>query len=135
MSREGTEVCLNITKAPGWWGGAYGLFDTGAPIEGVTCDLSSVRKITFEAKASADGRTFNFNVPKATDGNVETSIAVGTEYKTFTVEVPSGTTLNAETSTIVSMATGTMEAGDLLYIKNITFYDASGAEIVPPTTR
>jgi hypothetical protein len=108
----------------GWWGGAFGCYDNGIS-NGATFNLTNIKKITFEAKASSYG-TIYFNI----DENNKNEVDLTPNFKEYTIKVP-----HARSKTdVLFMIGGVRDVNDMgtqITIKNIAFWDGNGNEVVP----
>lgn len=137
-SDSSDEVCIKILKTPGWWGGAYGCYDQGATAG--KYDLSKVRSVTFQAKASSSC-TVVFGLITNEWGYDDTGkegwlsskkeIDIATEYKTKEIKLDEDKTLSDDIDTLFQFMNGSIGANEYLYIKDFAFFDANGEEIVP----
>lgn len=91
-------------------------------------DLSNIAKITFEAKSDTDSSTLNFG-PCTEDAK---SYVLTKEYQTFTYNMADAKhAKSGKHYCMVSLVQNTTKESIIHYVKNISFYDASGTEIVP----
>lgn len=110
-----------------WWGFAIcSAPDVNDEKATVKYDLSSIAKITFEAKADEAGKTFYLNMCTE-DGKQE--FETEKEYTTYTYDVD--TTKSGNHYAIISIGSGASNPTTNLSIKNITFWDKNGNEVVP----
>ena len=117
----------------GWWGMCFcNAAGVGPNDNPVTFDMSKVKKITFEAKASETASVLIAQSnSKAEDVNHKT-IDLSTDYKTKTYELKSPEK-NAYGlfDLLANSKGGTAKTGIVISIKNIKFIDAAENETVP----
>ena len=108
----------------GWWGGAFGSYDNGKD-NGNTFDLSKVAEVRFDAKASTYGTVY-FNI----DNNNKNELDIATEYMTYSVPVKKASA-KATNLFVIGGVRDLSDPGTTITLKNVSFYDAKGKEIVP----
>ena len=134
------EPCLSVCTTIRWifkngqTGNWYGLAicsnasGSDSSASAAIYDLSSIAKITFEAKSDTNNSVMNFSA--CTEDAV--SYTLGTEYKTFTYDMTKAThAKNGKHYCMVSIVQNATTEPIVHYIKNIAFWDASGTEVVP----
>lgn len=121
---------LVIAQTGNWYGLAICSNASGSDSSASAAiyDLSSIAKITFEAKSDTNNSVMNFSA--CTEDAV--SYTLGTEYKTFTYDMAKAThAKNGKHYCMVSIVQKATTEPIVHYIKNIAFWDASGTEVVP----
>ena len=108
----------------GWWGGAFGSYDNGKA-NGGTFNLSKLAEIRFDAKASTYGTVY-FNV----DDKNKNEIDIPTEFMHYSVPVKKASA-KATNLFIIGGVRDLNDPGTTITLKNISFYDAKGNEIIP----
>lgn len=127
---EGLDIEIGTV---GWWGMCFCNAASVGPNDGaVTFDMSKVKKITFEAKASEKASVLiaqsNSNAVDVNHKNIELS----TNYLTKSYEL-----ISPEKNAyglfdlLANNKGGTTKTGVVISIKNIKFLDVNGNEIVP----
>ena len=127
---EGLDIEIGTV---GWWGMCFCNAASVGPNDGaVTFDMSKVKKITFEAKASEKASVLiaqsNSNAVDVNHKNIELS----TSYLTKSYEL-----ISPEKNAyglfdlLANNKGGTTKTGVVISIKNIKFLDVNGNEIVP----
>ena len=129
-----TEEGLDIEIGnAGWWGMCFCNAASVGPNDGaVTFDMSKVKKITFEAKASEKASVLIAQSDsKATDVNHKT-IDLSTNYllKSYELKSPEKNAYGLF-DLLANSKGGTSKTGVVISIKNIKFLDANGNETVP----
>lgn len=132
---EETDEGLDITiGSAGWWGMCFcNSASTGADSEDcVTFDMSKVKTITFEAKASKKASIWVSQSDAQSKPANQTKINLTTSFetKTFTLKNP-----GKKDYGVLDIGGGdlntTTESDVVISIKNIKFLDSNGKEIVP----
>ena len=108
----------------GWWGGAFGSYDNGKA-NGGTFNLSKVAEIRFDAKASTYG-TIYFNV----DDKNKAELDIPMEFMHYSIPVKKAGA-KAVNLFVIGGVRDLNNPGTTITLKNISFYDAKGNEIVP----
>ena len=115
--------CITVGGV-GWWGGAFGCYNNGIS-NGATFNLTKVKKITLEAKASGYG-TIYFNI----DSTMKNELDLTPNFKEYSVDVPFG----KSKTEMLFMLGGVRDLNDYgtnVWIQNIAFWDEDGNEITP----
>lgn len=132
---EETDDGLEITiGSAGWWGMCFCNAAAVGPAASdcVTFDMSNIAKITFEAKASEKASIWASQSNAESKPTNQTKIDLTTSYetKTFTLKNP-----GKKDYGVLDIGGGdlgtTTKSDVVVYIKNIKFFNASGAETVP----
>ncbi len=130
--------CLTITVGSvGWWGGAFVASGSVSPTDSsvVTYDMSSVKKISFDAMASKENIfTFKGGSDSSATAHDPFECSVTTEWQNFEFDVSNGTKTDYAI-VVLSGDGGTWSANDTISIKNIAYYDSTGNEIVPTVNK
>lgn len=132
---EETDEGLDITiGSAGWWGMCFcNSASTGADSEDcVTFDMSKVKTITFEAKASKNASIWVSQSDAQSKPANQTKINLTTSFetKTFTLKNPGKKDYGVLDIGGGDLST-TTESDVVISIKNIKFLDSNGTEIVP----
>lgn len=135
FTADDTKGYLEVTIGSlGWWGGCYCDSKSGkvGTAGYVSFDMSKVAKITFDAKGSATGSFWVSQSDKDSKTANQVAVSLTTDWvaQTYTTSGTSSTDYGVLDIGGGDKAT-TTTAGYKVYIRNIAFYDASGAEIVP----
>lgn len=124
--------CIEITIKDGnWWGMCFCNDKAVAANQNpVTFDMSQVKTITFEAKASETASMWVSQMPVDTANQQRVELSTAFEEKTFTLVNPSRRDYG-----VLAMGGGALNTtgtqGVKIYIKNIKFLNEAGAEIAP----
>ncbi len=126
--------CLAITiKAFGWWGMCFcNNASTGPGAGCTTFDMSNVKKITFEAKASENASMWVSQSNSAAQPTNQKKIELSTSYeeKTYVLNNPGKTDYG-----VLDLGGGdlntTTKSDVVISIKNIKFFDANDVETIP----
>lgn len=128
-----TEEGLEITVLDeGWWGMCFcNDASVGANSNPVTFDMSKVKTITFEAKASKAGDIWISQSPRDSKPVNKQTVTLSTEFatKTYTLSNP-GTDCYGVLD-IGGEGSGIVASDSIVTIRNIKFLDAEGTETVP----
>ena len=140
--KEGTSIttadvaqqadCIEITiKDAGWWGMCFcNDKAVDADHNPVTFDMSQVKTITFEAKASQTASMWVGQMPKKLDNQQKIDLSTDFAEKTFTLRNPTNHDYG-----VLAIGGGDLETtvttGVKISIKNIKFLNEAGAEIAP----
>lgn len=140
--------CLTITVGSvGWWGGAFVASGSVDPKDSgvVTYDMTSVKKISFDAMASVAGKFVAYGGSDSLAALHDPfEVSVTTEWQNFEFDVSKGSSkdyslfcLGGATDPDADLGTlgGSWANGSTISIKNIAFYDANGNEIVPTVNK
>ncbi|MCR5218275.1 hypothetical protein [Treponema sp.] len=115
--------CITVGSV-GWWGGSFGCYNNGIP-DGSRLNLSKIKKVTFEAKASSYG-TFYMNF----DNGMKNEINVSKNFKQYTIDL-SGLSKESDYLFTIGGVRDLNESGTKIYLRNISFYDNEGNETIP----
>ena len=124
--------CIEIAiKSAGWWGMCFcNDKAVDAKSNPVTFDMSQVKTITFEAKASENASMWVGQMPSGLERQQRVELSTAFEEKTVTLTAPTNHDYG-----LLAIGGGdldtTVKTGVKISIKNIKFLDASGNEIVP----
>lgn len=124
--------CIEITiKDAGWWGMCFcNDKAVGANQNPVTFDMSQVKTITFEAKASQTASMWIGQIPSRVDNQQKIDLSTDFAEKTFTLRNPTNHDYG-----VLAIGGGDLETtvttGVKISIKNIKFLNEAGAEIAP----
>ena len=129
-----TEEGLNIESGnAGWWGMCFcNSTGVGAGSDAVTFDMSKIKKITFEAKASENATMWASQSDATATVTNQTKINLSTSYATkeFVLRNP-----GTKDYGVLDIGGGdldtTTKSDVVISIKNIKFLDANGNETVP----
>ena len=117
------------TTADVWFGGAI-VQNMGAEVaDSVYYDMSSVAKITFEVKATAEMPIWaGYSNQNQTDSFVKQNLNVTTNWQTITITSPGV----AKAWSIFAFGcdnTGNVYQNDTLYFKNVTYLNSNGESV------
>lgn len=128
---------LDITVAnASWWGGV--LCSDGANMQPIY-DMKGIAKVTWEAKSSVDNLAVTFGAKRnpaddgsggateKTDGLIK-EYTLGTDWQVCEFEARD---TEAGPFDVLFRMNGNAPLGTVINIKNITYYDANGNEVVP----
>lgn len=124
--------CIEITiKDAGWWGMCFCNDKAVAANQNpVTFDMSQVKTITFEAKASQTASMWVGQMPSGLDNQQKIDLSTDFAEKTFTLRNPTNHDYG-----VLAIGGGDLETtvttGVKISIKNIKFLNEAGAEIAP----
>ena len=125
-----TDECLEIeVKNSEWWGMCFcNKADVAPGANAVTFNMSKVKKITFDAKATTALSIWVSQSNNAAEKKNDKTFAWTTEYETKTY-----TLLNPGTSDygVLDIGGNSNPYEAVISIKNIKFYNSEGTEIVP----
>ena len=125
-----TTECLEIkVRNSEWWGMCFcNKADVGADAGAVTFNMSGIRTITFDAKASSPVTIWVSQSDAAADKQNETNISLTTNFetKTYTLQNP-----GTRDYGVLDIGGNNNPFGTIISIKNIKFLDANGNETVP----
>ena len=129
-----TEEGLEITIGDqGWWGMCF-CNDAAVAWDAdpVTFDMSKVKTITFEAKASKNGSMWVSQSDEKSKVTNQTKVTLSTEFETKTFNLSNPGTKDYG---VLDLGGGdldtTIESDVVITVKNIKFLDAEGTETVP----
>jgi len=124
--------CIEIAiKSAGWWGMCFCNDKAVAANAGaVTFNMSQVKTITFEAKASETASMWVAQMPTAPTNQQRVELSTEFAEKSYSLVNPGSNDYG-----VLSIGGGdlntTVKTGVKISIKNIKFLDANGNEIVP----
>lgn len=126
-STDGLKITVG---SAGWWGGA---FCDKADGSGLYFDMSKVAKITFDAKSSKIGSMWVSSSNNKAEVTGQTKIDLSTEWETKVFDCSASVSSND--FAVLDIGGGdlatTVDAGFVIYLKDITFWDSDNKEIVP----
>ena len=124
--------CIEITiKSAGWWGMCFcNDKAVGSGPDAVTFDMSQVRTITFDAKASETASMWVSQIPSATANQQRVELSTEFAEKSFSLTNPGNNDYGVLALGGGDLST-TVKTGVKISIKNIKFLNAAGTEIVP----
>ena len=124
--------CIEITiKDAGWWGMCFCNDKAVAANQNpVTFDMSQVKTITFEAKASQTASMWVGQIPSGLANQYKVDLSTDFAEKTFNLSNPTNHDYG-----VLAIGGGDLETtvttGVKISIKNIKFLNEAGAEIAP----
>lgn len=127
---------ITVVGTAGWWGGV--LCSDGANMQPIY-DMKGIAKVTWEAKSSVDNLAVTFGAKRnpsdnGSGGATENTDGLLKEYTLGTdwqvCEFEARDTESGPFDVLFRM-NGSASAGTVINIKNITYYDANGNEVVP----